>query len=69
MTEMTLTVSVPVDVSRDALGLWVAGQLNFSVGENKRFEDVDPKEIDLLDEMDNDVDVTWEASDGNAIES
>ena len=28
MTEMTWTVSVPVDVSRDALGTWVAAMLN-----------------------------------------
>lgn len=71
MTEMTLTVSVPVDVSRDALAMWVAGMLNMPQISTGRINltDVSDAELDLLDEMDGDVDVTWEASDGHAIES
>lgn len=64
MTEMTLTIAVPVDVSRDALAMWVAGMLNMPGATPKRFVDVDPRELDLLDEMDGDADVTWEATDG-----
>ena len=65
MTEMQITVSVPIEVSRDALGLWVAGMLNAPQITTGRINltDVSDAELDLLDEMDGDVDVTWEAAD------
>jgi len=62
-TEMQLTVSVPVDVSPDTLGTWVSSMLNVPLQPVLRdwMPQVDPDELDLLDEMDDDVDVTWEA--------
>jgi len=64
MTTMQITISVPVDVSRETLGLWVAGMLNTpNVSAWSGFTDPEMRELDLLDEMDGDVDVTWEASD------
>lgn len=62
MTELTVKISVPVDVSRNALGLWVAGMLNMPVVATDwlNFEDTERRDLDLLDEMEGDVEVTWE---------
>lgn len=66
MTEMTLTIAVQVDVSRDALATWVSAMLNVPPHDLRAsMPEVDPREIDLLDEMDGDVDVTWGAADAN----
>lgn len=63
MTEMQVTIAVPVDVSRDTLGTWVASMLNVPFPPILRdwMPQVAQEELDLLDEMDGDVDVTWEA--------
>lgn len=65
MTEMQITVSVPVDVSRETLGLWVAGMLNTPNFDAKwtGFTKEEENDLAILDEMDGDVDVTWEAAD------
>lgn len=65
MTEMTIKVSVPVDVSRNALATWVSAMLNVPFPPVLRdwMPQVAPEELDLLDEMDGDVDVTWGAED------
>lgn len=57
--EMTMTITVPAEVSRDALGLWVAGMLNKpQLGEGGCDEE-HQDEIDLLDELDDEIFVSW----------
>lgn len=61
MTEMQITIHVPIQVSADALGLWVEGMLNtpntdgpWSAGSEKQ-----ERELDMLDNMVGNVGVTW----------
>lgn len=65
MTEITVKISVPVDVNPNTLRLWVAGMLNVPVLESNwaGFSKEEESDLSILDEMDNDVDVTWEAAD------
>ena len=65
MTTMQIAISVPVDVSRETLGLWVAGMLNTPNFEANwtGFTKEQESDLAILDEMDGDVDVTWEADD------
>lgn len=65
MTEITVKISVPVDVNPNTLRLWVEGMLNVPVLESNwaGFSKEEESDLAILDEMDNDVDVTWEAAD------
>lgn len=62
MTKMTTTIEVPVEVSAEALGLWIEGMLNtpntdgpWSAGSEKQ-----ERELDMLDNMVGNVGVTWD---------
>lgn len=59
--KMTMTIEIPVEVSRETLGLWVSGMLNVPNIESNwaGFSEDQERELALLDEMDNDVEVTW----------
>ena len=57
--EMTMTITVPTDVSRDALGLWVAGMLNKPQFGEGGCAEKHQDEIDLLDELDDEIFVSW----------
>lgn len=59
--EMTMKITVPVEVSRETLGLWVAGMLNVPNIESNwvGFSEDQERGLALLDEMDGDVDVDW----------
>lgn len=59
--KMTMTIEVPVEVSRETLGLWVSGMLNVPNIESNwaGFSEDQERELALLDEMDSDVDVAW----------
>lgn len=65
MTEITVKISVPVDVNPNTLRLWVEGMLNVPVLESNwaGFNKEEESDLAILDEMDNYVDVTWEAED------
>lgn len=58
--EMTMTITVPVEVSRDALAMWVATMLNVPVLEPTGCEDEHRADMELLDSMDDEVFVTWD---------
>lgn len=58
--EMTMTITVPVEVSREALAMWVHGMLNMPVLESTGCDDEYQADMDLLDNMDDEVFVTWE---------
>jgi NTP pyrophosphatase (non-canonical NTP hydrolase) len=58
--EMTMTITVPVEVSRTALALWVSGMLNMPVLQPTGCEDEYQEDMDLLDSMDDEVFVSWE---------
>lgn len=64
--EMTMKITVPVEVSRETLGLWVSGMLNVPiVGSNwVGFSEDQERGLALLDEMDGDVDVDWDGNGG-----
>jgi len=69
MTEMQITVSVPVEVSREALVLWVDGMLNIANTEGPwthGSRDIE-RELDILDNMIGNVSATEasESSDTN----
>jgi hypothetical protein len=68
MTEITVKISVPVDVNPNTLRLWVEGMLNVPVLESNwaGFNEAEERDLAILDDMDNDVDVTWEAADVRA---
>lgn len=65
MTEITVKISVPVDVDPNTLRLWVTGMLNApALGSTwAGFSKEEESDLAILDEMDNDVDVAWEAAD------
>lgn len=65
MTEITVKISVPVDVNPNTLRLWVEGMCNVPVLESTwaGFSEAEERDLAILDEMDGDVDVTWEAAD------
>ena len=59
--EMTMTITVPVEVSREALATWVHGMLNFTPGlETSPSRGSVQDDLDLLDNLDDEVFVTWE---------
>ena len=58
--EMTMTITVPVEVSRAALAMWVATMLNVPVLEPTGCEDAYREDMELLDSMDDEVFVTWD---------
>lgn len=63
MTEITVKISAPVDVAPETFRLWVVGMLSVPVLDSKwsGFSEEEERDLALLDEMEGDVEVTWEA--------
>lgn len=58
--EMTMTITVPVEVSREALALWIHGMLNTPGLEAHCAPGRCQEDVDLLDNMDGEIFVSWD---------
>jgi NTP pyrophosphatase (non-canonical NTP hydrolase) len=58
--EMTMTITVPVEVSREALAFWIHGMLNHPTLGATGVDEKHQAEMELLDSMVDEVFVTWE---------